>query len=308
VIVLRSTGVLARLDPLHGGEVLDLVDLATGRQLLGRPPFPSLERLPGPLDEDRWTNGYRGGWQIATPNAGNACSVGDEEHGFHGAASSDPWEVVAVDAAAATLRWRGHGLEITRRYAAEGTALTAETEWLGLRDGATFVAVEHIAFGVELIVPGAMLCVPGGRAYELSETTGPVRGPAEARDWPDVLLLDGSSERGDRLEAKPRNGRFFAVEALPEGWYELVNAHTGQGVRVEWDSAVLPHLWIWRELGASGGRWRRRAEIVGIEPASVPHSLGLARALDEHQAFDLARGERLAGRVLVRPFARAERA
>jgi len=38
MIVLRSDGVLARLDPRPGGAILDLVDLATGRQLLGRPP------------------------------------------------------------------------------------------------------------------------------------------------------------------------------------------------------------------------------------------------------------------------------
>jgi hypothetical protein len=302
VIVLRSTEVVARLDPLHGAEVLELVDVVTGRQLLGRPPFPSLEPLPGPLDEDRWTDRYRGGWQLATPNAGNACSVAGEEHGFHGNASSDHWEVVACDTVAATLRWRGHGLEITRRYSAEARTLIAETEWLGLGDGARFVAVEHLAFGVELIVPAATVRLPGGRAFELSETSGPVRAPVAARGWPEIVLLDGSTERGERLEVEPRNGRFFAVEALPEGWYELVNDLTGQGVRVEWDVAVLPHLWVWRELGASDGRWRRRTDIVALEPASVQHSLGLERAEAEGQAVLLASGEHVAGRVVVRPF------
>jgi hypothetical protein len=61
MIVLRSGELLIRLDPRHGGEVLDLVDLGTGRQLLGRPPFLSLEPLGGELDENAWTDRYRGG-------------------------------------------------------------------------------------------------------------------------------------------------------------------------------------------------------------------------------------------------------
>lgn len=56
MIALRSDGVLVRLDPRHGGEILGLVDLGTGRQLLGLPPFPSLEPRSGALDEDAWTD------------------------------------------------------------------------------------------------------------------------------------------------------------------------------------------------------------------------------------------------------------
>jgi len=35
MIHLASDGVAVRIDPRHGGEVLDLIDLRTGRQLLG---------------------------------------------------------------------------------------------------------------------------------------------------------------------------------------------------------------------------------------------------------------------------------
>jgi hypothetical protein len=301
VIVIRSDGVLVRLDPRHGGEILDLVDLATGRQLLGRPPFPSLEPLTGFLDEDSWTERYRGGWQTVTPNAGNPCAVAGEQHGFHGRASSDRWDVVDANESSATLRWAGHGLEVTRRVAAQADGLAVETDWRAVRDRAALVAVEHISLGTELIVPSATVRLPGGVAFELSETSGPVRGPATAPGWPDVLLLDGSTERGDRFSVAGRGGRFLGVESLPEGWYEVVNDLTGQGVRVEWDVAALPHVWIWWEARTSGGRWREQAEMLAIEPASVPHSLGLARALEEGQAVVLAEDERFATRLSVRP-------
>ena len=75
MIVLRSDELLVRVDPSHGGEILDLVDLRTGRQLLGRPPFGSVPPAVGDLDEETWTASYRGGWQVLFPNAGSPCTV-----------------------------------------------------------------------------------------------------------------------------------------------------------------------------------------------------------------------------------------
>ncbi len=112
-----------RIDPHHGGEILDLVDLATGRQLLGRPPFGSEPILGGDLDEDRWTASYRGGWQTVLPNAGNRCVDATGHHGFHGRASNDPWSVVDATATRATMSWQGHGLEVERTVALEDGAV-----------------------------------------------------------------------------------------------------------------------------------------------------------------------------------------
>ena len=301
MIVLRSDELLVRLDPRHGGEVLDLVDLGTGRQLLGRPPFPSLEPAGGDLDENAWTDRYRGGWQIVTPNAGNPCAHEGVSHGFHGRASNDPWDVLDEKGRGVTLRWSGHGLEVTRTLDVRDGALEIETEWVATTPAA-FVTVEHITVGHELLAPSATIRLAAGKAYELSEVDGPVLAPVDAPGWPEVRLLDGTTERGDVVSVAETSGRFLTVTDVPEGRYEVVNDATGQGLRVEWDTKRLPHLWIWREVRASGGRWRGQAEILGLEPASVPHSLGLARAVAEGQALVLAAGERLGSRVAATPF------
>ena len=115
MIVLRSAEVLIRVDPAHGGEILDLVDLRTGRQLLGRPPFGSTVPVAGDLDEGTWTAAYRGGWQVLLPNAGNACRVDGRRHGFHGRASNDPWSVEERDESSVTLAWSGQGVAARRR-------------------------------------------------------------------------------------------------------------------------------------------------------------------------------------------------
>lgn len=70
---------------------------------------------------------------------------------------------------------------------------------------------------------------------------------------------------------------------------------------VERDVGVLPHLWMWHEVRTSGGRWRGQAEVLGLEPASVPHSLGLARALAEGQAHVVYPGVAQTSRMVVRP-------
>ena len=37
--------------------------------------------------------------------------------------------------------------------------------------------------------------------------------------------------------------------------------------------------------------WRGQAELLAIEPTSVPHPLGLAAAIEHGQALELERGE-----------------
>jgi hypothetical protein len=306
VIVLRSAGLIARLDPAHGGEILDLIDLSSGRQLLGRPPFASSSPLDGDVDEEGWTARYRGGWQLLTPNAGCVSKVAGELHPFHGRASNAPWDIVDEGCAAATLGWSGHGLRVLRRVLLDGPTLRAETEWVALREDAGFVAVEHIALGLELLAPSATIHLPGGVAFELSELDGPVRAPTHAPSWPDALLLDGLVERVDTFSVSEPSARFLAVQGLAEGWYEVVNDVTGQGLRVEWDVAAMPHLWLWREVRTTGGVWRKQAEILALEPASVTHSLGLARALADGEAIVLDVGARFRTRVAATPFHRSE--
>ena len=299
MLVVCCERVLARLDPSHGGEVLDLVDLTTGRQLL--PPFSSAEPLAGDLTEEVWTERYRGGWQLVTPNAGNPCDVDGDYHGFHGRASNDPWKVVSASADEAVLRWGGHGLQVTRTFRAAGDGLEVDTEWRALKPAVPLVAVEHVSAGLELLQPEMEIRLPGGKAYELSEATGPVHAPEGAPGWPETLLLAGSLERADRWRLEQPRSRLLAVENLLEGWLEMENAATGQALRLEWEADALPHLWIWHEVRTTAGIWRGQAELLVVEPASVPHSLGLATALEHRQAVVLEEGETFGYRLLARP-------
>jgi hypothetical protein len=300
LITLASDSVALRLDPGHGAEVLDLIDLRTGRQLLGRPPFASDEPVAGELDEVTWTRSYRGGWQLLTPNAGNACVVDGEPHGFHGRCCTEPWSVVERSPAVAELHWRGHGLTVGRRFSlVDESVIVAST--VEADRSAWLVWVEHVALGIELLDPTVEIELPDGRAYEVDERTGPTEPPETAGRWPEVRRLDGTLERADRAELRTPRSRMMVVSELPEGRVVIRNPDRHQGIELRWDMDWLPHLWIWHEVRTSGGPWRQLAEVLVVEPASVPHTLGLETARARGQAHRLEPGQRVSTELVLTP-------
>jgi hypothetical protein len=278
VIALERDGTVAIVDPAHGGEVLELI-APGGARPLGRSPFGPRPPLAGELGADDWEDRYRGGWQLVAPNTGNASVVDGVAHGFHGGASTARWSVVARDAASAELVCEHDGLRYERRLALDDGRLRADTRVHTLASPRPLVALEHVACGASVLAPGFTLSVPPGRAYEVDLRLGPTATPATAPVFPDVLLLDGTTENASTWPIDRPRSREYVVADVPEGLAEVRNAATGEGLRLRWDVAVLPHLWIWHEARASGGRWRGAAELLGIEPSIAPHQLGLAEAI-----------------------------
>ena len=300
MLVLSSDDVIARIDPQHGAEVLDLVDLHSRRQLLGRPPFGAEPPVPGDLDEDLWTAAWRGGWQGCLPNAGNPCDVNGTRHGFHGRASNDLWQVEEADAALCVASWEGHGLRAERRIEAAGGGLGVTTRVTALEDGTPMVALEHLSLGLELIEPGVEITLPAGRASELDEQLGPALPPQDAPEWPEIALAGGARERGDRFQLSETRARVYVVRDVSDGCALVRNTGRDQAVEITWSADVLPHLIVWHEARGSGGVWRNATEVLCVEPCSVPHLLGLRAALDADQALRLARGESLGWTMSVR--------
>jgi hypothetical protein len=300
MVNLASESVAIRIDPRHGGEVIDLVDLRSGRQLLGRPPFASDQPVSGELDETTWTRSYRGGWQLLVPNAGNPCVLDGVAHGFHGRASTDRWDVGALTPETAELSWAGHGLRVQRSFALRGDSVSVRST-VTAEHAAALVWVEHIGLGIELLDPSVEIELPGGMAYEVSERSGPATPPPDAAGWPEARLLDGTLERADRGVLTAARSRLLVVAQLPEGRIVVRNRERRQGIEIKWDVEWLPHLWMWHEVRTSGGPWRALAETLVVEPASVPHTLGLKTAQEEGQAYRLEAGESASTEIMLRP-------
>jgi hypothetical protein len=194
---------------------------------------------------------------------------------------------------------------VTRTLTAGTDGLELQTVWRATRDATPLVALEHVALGLELLHPEIEIRIPAGRAYELSEQTEPVRPPDAAPSWPEVLLLGGGTERADRWPLEAPRSRLLAVADLPAGRAEIVNRGTGQGLRLVWNAEAQPHLWMWHEVRTTPDVWRGLTEVLCVEPSTVPHSLGLARAVDEGQAVVLDAGDEFETAITATPFMEA---
>jgi hypothetical protein len=289
VIALECDGTVAIVDPAHGGEVLDLVG-PSGARPLGRPPFGPLAAREGELDEDDWTDRYRGGWQLAAPNAGNVAQVDGTRHGFHGGASAARWTVVARTCCSVDLMLDWGALRFERHLRLRSSILRVETSVTTVTEVTPMIALEHIACGASVLSPAANLYIAPGHCYEVDDLTGPVSTPPNAPLFPRVLGIDGSVEDGSSWPIERKRARLLVVADVPVGLAEIQNSATGEGLRLRWDETVLPHVWVWHELRASGGRWREAAELLGIEPAMVPHPLGLAEAIMSGHACTVVPG------------------
>lgn len=265
--ILRSAELEVAIDVAHGAEVVTLRERG-GEELLGRTPWEPQAPCDEELDEDAWTRGYRGGWQLLTPNAGDACELDGELHGFHGRASHAPWEALATAGDALVARWRGHGLTVTRSYRLDGDELSATTSWSADERAVPIVHVEHVAVGRALLDPAVELRLPGGSA--------------------------------ERLSYAHERASFAVVTGFTEGVAELVNVASGLALRIEWDAAQLPFAWIWHELRASDGTWDRRTELLGFEPASTGQPHGLREAVERDEATWVEPGRPLQRRIALR--------
>ena len=283
MICLEADGAVAIIDPSHGGEVLELIG-CDGQRPLGRPPFSASPPLSGDLDEAMWTDRYRGGWQLVSPNAGMPSDVNGDVHGFHGGASIAVWEVVTREPSSLVLTLVNHGLRYNRTYVLRASGLRIETLVEVISEPRPFVAIEHVVVGVQVLDPEVLLEVSAGRAFDIEEPNGSLPLPTDAPMYPDVLHLDGSVERMSSWKVDDVSARTFVVSELEAGWAQVRNTATGEGLRLTWDVSVLPHMWVWHENRSTGGPWRNATELLGIEPAMVPHSIGLDGALQSGHA------------------------
>lgn len=291
LLVLRSERLLAIVDPRHGAEILDLIDVERGRHVLGHPGFSPIDAIAGDLDEEAWIRSYRGGWQMIAPNTGNACTVDGDRHGFQGSSSTGLWRVLETGPSAATFAWSGHGLSVERRVVLVDDRVEIAVTVRAPDRAAPLALVEHVGFGISLLDPEVELELPGGRAFEFSEQAGPPVPPDDAGSWPVARMLDGSERRCDRWSAGTPDFALVAVAHLPEGRAVLRNLERQVGVELTWDAELLPHLWIWHEERATAPLFRQATEMLALEPASTPHSLGLAEAIAHDQAHWVVPGE-----------------
>lgn len=301
-VTLENERLRVTVLPGKGGDVVEFLHKPTDTDFVWLSPQglrdPRGHRHGAADDVAQFVDHYEGGWQEVFPNGGAPSEYRGARLTQHGEVAGLPWtcEVVAdsEDEVAVRLGVRArrlpYRLEKVFRLRSGTAALEVECRAANEAD-LTLHAMwgQHIVYGLPFLRPGARIRLPEGvRVIPHASAIGPagrrVRAGGPWR-WP-VVPADGGGETD--LSVVPERGGpsdIVYLTGFTEGWYEI----SGDiGMRVEWDAALLPYLWMWQELGASTGYpWWGRVYTVGLEPFSSMPTDGLAAAVANGTALTL---------------------
>jgi hypothetical protein len=275
-VVLSTAQISVTVLPGNGADLVSIVDIASGVDVLFRTPWAAASAAAVAWDSlTRWLATYQGGWQVLCPNAGTERTVAGALLGFHGEASMVPWIVDEVTETALTCHLTLFTAPFRMKRVVrvfDRTVAIDETVENTSSDDHELIWMHHPGFGSPLVSASAELDLPGG--VLLADRESPPGFLLEAgskHDWPFATTFEGDLVDLRRLPGpdQPR-GLLAGVDRLPAGWFAIRNPELGLGVAMHWDVEVFPHLWLWQEVHHSEGfPWFRRAYVVAAEPSNV---------------------------------------
>jgi len=169
---------------------------------------------------------------------------------------------------------------VTRRVEVSDSRLTVDTTHVNRSSRPVDAAhVEHLILGEALLTRGAHIELPRAAVIPLTDDGRRMEGVAQ----PDL--------RGAGWADVPNTPtRRFAGLVNVEPRLVVVHPSPTSTVTVRWHG--LPHLWYWLELDSEPDPpWSGRVKCLGLEPASVAASDGLAARAASHDAWRLAPGQ-----------------
>jgi hypothetical protein len=280
---------------LHGGHVVEFNHKPRDLDLVWL--TPGGVRAAG--DPAEYFDTYPGGWQEVVPNGGAPARYRGAALGQHGEAAGLPWEceVVEDDPARVAVRLTVRTIRTPFRLAKvlaldSGSARLTVTEELANLSPVEVHAMwgQHLAYGQPFLRPGCRITLPDGvRVLPHPEAVNPPRRAVAAGGpypWPRVPAPDGTPTDLSVIPAPGAPSDVVYLTGFTEGWYELRRPDGGPGVRVCWDAAVLPYLWLWHEFGdTTGYPWWGQAYVVGLEPFAGYPTNGLPEAVANGSAL-----------------------
>jgi len=261
-LVLANDRLRVVVLPELGGRVWELVDLASGRQLLWHHPRLLPTRVPFGSGYD---DNFVGGWDELFPNDAPEELAG-EPYPDHGETWSERWrwEVLPGPDAAVRLwlatRVSASRLQRTIRLAPGAAQVSVDVEVTnGTGSPLPMLHKQHLAVDLP---PGSRIDLPASRV-EIGDFGRPRAGRAgDDFRWSALDTADGpvdfaAAPAGDGTVSE----LLFATE-LADGWCACTGPD-GVGVTLAFDPAVYPACWTF----ASWGGWRG-LRVAVLEPCT----------------------------------------
>jgi hypothetical protein len=281
-IELSNAEIRATLLPEKGCDVLELVDLESGIDVLLKTPWtPGRRPVHAPGSLEAWIESYPGGWQLILPNGGDPTVEHGVEWGFHGEAGLIAWRVEEVEQAHAVCSTElvTAPLGLRRVVSLDGPVLRIEESVQNCSDTPIEVMWgHHPALGAPFLEPGCTISASAEAFHADDRAPGTGLAPGVRSEWPYAALEGGGTVD---LSVIPQVGERRAVlgylTGFSEGSYRVANRRLGLDLELRWPLDLFPAAWFWQELSASPGYpWYRRLYTTALEPNSSWPGQGLA--------------------------------
>jgi Domain of unknown function (DUF4432) len=311
-IILESGALRAVVLPDKGADLVELVDVASGVDVLFHAPWGLAPPAAAPRegsDGHAFLANYGGGWQELFPSVNGPCERLGETIPFHGEVATLPWEVDV-------LRDDGDGVDVRFTVACRTMPFRVERT-LSLEPGSTTLVVReavtnlsarplpavwghHCVVGPPLVAAGARLRVPARTLEtipEMWEETARLE-PGQRSEWPHARLRAGGTVDLSEVPG-PSEGSHDDVYLtdLEDGWVEVENCKLGLVFRLEFDHMLFRWLISWQPYGGAHAMPLRDAYALGIEPWTS--RLSLEEAVEDGVALEVPPGGSVSTRLLA---------
>ena len=313
-LVLESDELRVTVLPEKGADIYELVDLATGTDVLFKGPWglqpPGAPALEGSGDDEFMWN-YEGGWQELLPSVNEACAYRGKRIPFHGEVASVAWDYEVLkdgeDEACVRLwtncRQTPFRLErLMRLRRGEPELMLDGTVMNEAEHPAHFVWGQHCVVGPPFLEPGCRLEVPA-RAIVTSpvlwEPETARLEPGRRVPWPHAPLRSGGTVDLREIPG-PEAGSHddLYLTDLEAGWLSVRNTRLSLTFRLEWDPSVFGWVVLWQPYGGARAKPLTGSYALGVEPWTS--RLNLEHAVEAGEAIELPGGARFDATVRAR--------
>ena len=277
-IVLENEALRVVVIPALGGRIWELEDRVRRRQWIWHRFDATPAAAPaGAAYDDVWA----GGWEELFPNDAPGLFEGRElpDHGEWWSASWKAHEITAGRVCLSTT------LAVVRARCTKEIRLAGSTLVVLYRIESLESQPFHFLFKQHLpvaLTPTCRLVLPGGRAEPVDPAFGTLVGEGGAFDWPRARGPQGSVDLSHVPAAESREREFLYLRDLPEPWCGVDDAESGASLRMRFDPAAMPYVWLFLTYGG----WRDCHTAV-LEPCSnLPKDLSEAVRLRQSARLD----------------------
>lgn len=286
--VLETGALRATVLPALGGRVWELEDKLRGRQWIWNRGLANLRPQPvGAHYDDVWA----GGWEELFPNDAAGRFEGRDlpDHGEWWATAWDGVEVGEGDDACLRLTAR---MNVVRAACSKEFRLLADGATLAIRyrirseeaQPIHFLFKQHLPIGLS---PDCLLQLPGGVVRAVDTSFGTQVTDAAEFAWP---YAPGRQQAVDlrRVPADfSRQQEFLYVRELPESWCGVDDLRAAASLRMRFDSAQMPYVWLFLTYGGWRGHYTAVLEPCTNLPKDLSEAvrIGQSARLEPGQEF-----------------------